>query len=26
VVDVISNVTWRVDDQARRMPRIPQRI
>jgi hypothetical protein len=26
VVDVISSVTWRVDDQARRLKRLPQRI
>jgi CBS domain-containing protein len=26
VVDVISSVTWRVDDQARRLKRIPQRL
>jgi len=26
VVDVRSDVTWRVDDQARRMRRVPQRI
>jgi hypothetical protein len=26
VVDVVSNVTWRVDDQSRRLQRMPQRI
>lgn len=26
VVEVISHVTWRVDDQARRLPRMPQRV
>lgn len=26
VVDVVSHVTWRVDDQARRLHRLPQRI
>jgi len=26
VVEVVSHVTWRVDDQARRLPRLPQRV
>jgi CBS domain-containing protein len=26
VVDVVSELTWRIDDQARRMQRMPQRV